>query len=205
MKTLIAAIVLSTYALGAMAQAGAPAAYQPCAACHGAVGQGDPAQNAPALAGQDAPYLERQLANFRSGLRGADPADTAGAQMRAMTATLEPAAAPQVAAWLAAQPAPQPAPAQGTDLRNGESIYHGRCGACHGGAGEGNPGLNSPRLNTLDAAYLKRQFANFLQGVRGSHPDDTYGRQMKMMAATLPGEKDLDDVIAFIHAQAQQD
>jgi hypothetical protein len=38
--------------------------------------------------------------------------------------------------------------------------------------------------------------------VRGAHPDDTYGRQMKMMSTSLPSDKDLDDVIAFIQSQA---
>ena len=41
------------------------------------------------------------------------------------------------------------------------------------------------------------QYQNFQQGLRGKHPDDTYGRQMQVMANSLPTEKDLDDVIAY--------
>ncbi len=55
----------------------------------------------------------------------------------------------------------------------------------------------------LDAAYLKHQYQNFQLGIRGTHPEDTYGRQMKMMATSLPTDKDLDDVIAYIQSLAK--
>ena len=56
-------------------------------------------------------------------------------------------------------------------------------------------------LAMLDAVYLKRQFQNFQRGLRGTHADDKFGRQMKMMSTALSADKDLDDVIAFIHSQ----
>ncbi len=89
------------------------------------------------------------------------------------------------------------------DLKNGNNYYQSKCGACHGGQAEGNPGLNAPGLAWLDAAYLKHQFQNFQLGVRGTHPGDTYGRQMKMMSTSLPTDKDLDDVIAYIQSLAK--
>jgi len=184
------------------ALAEAPAAYQTCVACHGAQGEGNTAMQAPALAGQDAAYIERQLRHFQSGVRGADPADTLGAQMAGMAAPLSTGDIEAVAAYLSALPPPAVTPAEGADLRNGNNFYHSKCGACHGGKAEGNPGLNAPGLAWLDSAYLKRQFEKFQQGLRGAHPDDTYGRQMKMMASTLPDEKTLDDVIAYMQSQA---
>jgi hypothetical protein len=39
--------------------------------------------------------------------------------------------------------------------------------------------------------------------VRGTDPQDVTGRQMAMMAKTLPTERDLDDVIAFIQQQGR--
>lgn len=57
------------------------ALYAPCAACHGADGLGNQTLKAPGLAGQADWYLLRQLENFRSGARGADPRDTEGQQM----------------------------------------------------------------------------------------------------------------------------
>ena len=80
----------------------------------------------------------------------------------------------------------------------GKKLYISNCAACHGGKGEGNTQLNAPSLKTTDAQYLKRQLQNFAAGIRGSHKEDKYGRQMAMMAKTLPNEQVVDDVIAFI-------
>jgi cytochrome c553 len=177
--------------------------YQPCSACHGAAGQGNAALGAPALAGQGAAYLERQLQHFKAGIRGADPRDTQGAQMKPMAGALAAADIPRLANFLAGLPRPVPTTTQAGDLKNGNNYYQSKCGACHGGQAEGNPGLNAPGLAWLDAAYLKHQYQNFQQGVRGTHPEDTYGRQMKMMATSLPADKDLDDVIAYVQSLAK--
>ena len=178
-------------------------AYASCVACHGASGEGNVALGAPALAGQYEAYLVRQLNNFRAGLRGADASDVRGMQMRGMSAILaDDAAVGDVAAYLAGltQQA-QNVETAGADMRNGENQYNGACGACHGGQAQGNVGLRAPRLAGLDAAYLKLQYQNFAAGIRGSHPDDRLGQQMKMMATMLPSEKDIDDVVAFIVSQ----
>ena len=53
-----------------------------CVACHGADGQGSAALNTPGLVEQDGDYLVRQLENFRTGVRGSDPRDIFGQQMR---------------------------------------------------------------------------------------------------------------------------
>jgi cytochrome c oxidase subunit 2 len=178
-------------------------AYASCVACHGASGEGNRALGAPALAGQYEAYLVRQLKNFRAGLRGADASDARGMQMRDMAVTLaDDTTVGNVAAHLAGlPPLAQNAETAGADMRNGENQYNGACGACHGGKAQGNVSLRSPRLAGLDAAYLKLQYQNFGAGIRGSHPDDRLGQQMKMMATMLPSEKDLDDVIAFIVSQ----
>jgi cytochrome c553 len=176
--------------------------YAGCVACHGESGAGNEALQAPALAGLDAVYLMRQLHNFKAGIRGADVTDTAGAQMRASAALLaDEAAMTDVTAYIASFPPPAVAPVAGADLRNGSNHYQASCGACHGGRAEGNTALFSPRLAGQHTAYLKRQYLNFREGLRGAHPDDKYGRQMKVMSAALPAAKDLDDVLGFIAAQ----
>ena len=64
------------------------ALYAPCAACHGAAGEGiQPLNGAPLRASNDW-YLQRQMHNFRSGIRGTKPIDTSGALMRPMSMTL---------------------------------------------------------------------------------------------------------------------
>ncbi len=189
---------------GAMADAPGKSEFSVCVACHGGNGEGNPALNSPALAGQDASYLVRQLNHFKSGVRGAKPEDSYGAQMRGMAASLATEKAVQdVAAYIAAMPAVPSREKPTGNLRNGENQYNGACGACHGGKAQGNPALNAPRLAGLDSAYLKRQYQNFAAGIRGTHPDDRFGRQMAMMATMLGSEQDLDDVIAFIHASSQ--
>jgi len=195
-------LALANVVQGADTSAGARV-YDSCMACHGAGGEGNVTVGGPALAGQHEAYLVRQLKNFRAGLRGADASDARGMQMRGMAAALaDDAAVGDVAAYLAGLPQQaQNAKTAGADMRNAENQYNAACGACHGGQAQGNVGLRSPRLAGLDAAYLKLQYQNFGTGIRGSHPDDRLGQQMKMMATMLPSEKDLDDVVAFIVSQ----
>ena len=62
--------------------------YATCAACHGPEAQGNLQLNAPRLAGQNDWYLVRQLNNFKSGLRGSQPKDAFGMQMKPMAGML---------------------------------------------------------------------------------------------------------------------
>jgi cytochrome c553 len=62
--------------------------YSACAACHGAKGEGNASLQTPALAARSDWYLVTQLANYKAGLRGADPRDSYGAQMRGVSAML---------------------------------------------------------------------------------------------------------------------
>jgi len=176
--------------------------YATCAACHGTRAEGNPSLGAPALAGQQPAYLQRQLLNFRTGLRGSHKDDSYGAQMRAgsQAALRDEKAIAAVAIYIAALPRTDVKPAGKFDARNGNNLYQGKCGACHGGQAEGNESLSAPRLAGLDATYIKRQHRNFGKGLRGAQPQDRYGKQMALMATTLASERELDDVIGYIHA-----
>ena len=59
-----------------------------CATCHGQDGKGQKVMNAPNLTLLQDWYLERQLKHFKEGIRGADPKDIFGQQMRPMAMTL---------------------------------------------------------------------------------------------------------------------
>ena len=198
---------LATCLMACLVSVGARAAtgqqvYATCAACHGVRAEGNPGLGAPALAGQQTAYLQRQLMNFRSGLRGSHKDDTYGAQMRAASQVVlrDDKTIAAVATYIAALPKTDVKPAGKFDARNGNNLYQGKCGACHGGQAEGNEALSAPRLAGLDAAYLKRQHRNFVKGLRGAQPQDRYGKQMALMATTLASERELDDVIGYIHA-----
>jgi len=62
--------------------------FVPCTACHGPDGKGLEALKAPALVNQADWYIVAQLKSFRAGMRGTDPSDITGLQMRPMSLTL---------------------------------------------------------------------------------------------------------------------
>ncbi len=64
------------------------ATYATCLACHGPDGKGNDLLNAPSLVNQHDWYQLVQLKNFKSGVRGSNPQDIAGAQMRPMSMLL---------------------------------------------------------------------------------------------------------------------
>lgn len=64
------------------------AAYAVCASCHGPDAGGMEQMGGPALAGQSDWYLVRQIENYQQGLRGYDPKDIYGNQMKPMASTL---------------------------------------------------------------------------------------------------------------------
>lgn len=73
---------------GGDAAAGKATYTKVCAACHGPAAKGMQALKAPALAGQADWYMKAQLDKFRTGVRGADPRDVTGAQMKGMAVSL---------------------------------------------------------------------------------------------------------------------
>ena len=170
---------------------------QICASCHGEKAKGNDVVDSPAIAGQSAEYLKRQLINFSSGKRGANPEDRVGGQMVEMAKLLKTDEQQNnMASYLSSLSPAQATPSKG-DAANGFKYYQA-CGSCHGANAEGNEALHTPRLAGLSAEYLKRQQQNFINGFRGGHKDDLYGRQMAIMASTMTDEKILTDVIAYI-------
>lgn len=173
-------------------------AYAVCSSCHGAQGEGNALLNAPRLAGQEAWYIKSQLKNFKQGLRGTGD-DTFGAQMAPMASTLPDAVAiNNVAAYIASLPTGDSAVTISGDTERGEYLFD-TCRSCHGEDGKGIWALNAPRLNGIDDWYLVRQLENYKQGIRGSHPQDLYGKQMALLSGTLRSEQDIKDVVAYIN------
>lgn len=176
------------------------AMYAVCAACHGQNGEGNVTLNAPRLAGQEDWYMRRQLNYFKAGVRGSDPRDVYGAQMRPMASTLATdAMVANVAAYIESLPA---TPAQDTitgDVANGRKLFEPTCGVCHSANGEGIWAVNAPKLAGMNDWYLARQLQNFKNGIRGTHPDDEYGFQMTSMVQALADDQAINDVVAYIN------
>ncbi len=174
--------------------------YKLCASCHGFKGQGNKLVNAPSLAGREGWYLERQLRNFRDGIRGTAADDTPGRTMATMTAGLaDDGKIADLVAYIATLPsAPRKVHVDG-DAATGKGLY-AACAACHGSNAEGNAALNAPALKGIDDWYQVAQIEKFRAGQRGAHPQDTYGQQMAPMAKILADEKALRDVAAYVYS-----
>ena len=188
-----------TQALAAADPHAGAAQYAVCAACHGAAGEGNPALNAPRLAGQEAWYLRRQLHAFRDGVRGAHERDTYGAQMRPFAAMLaDDTSIRNLSAYVESLPGQAMQAAVAGDVDRGRRLY-GTCASCHGREGQGIWALNAPRLADMSDWYLVRQLLNFQNGVRGTHRQDFYGWQMATFADSLKNERSINDVVAYIN------
>jgi cytochrome c oxidase subunit 2 len=175
------------------------ALYAVCSACHGANGEGNMALNAPKITGQEDWYLERQLTNFRHGVRGSNSKDTYGAQMAPMAAILvDDTAVKNVVAYINSLPDTDALATISGDVARGEEIYV-TCKSCHGQAGQGLWALNAPRLKGINDWYMARQLVNYKRGTRGSHPQDLYGKQMTLITVMLRDEQAIHDVVAYIN------
>jgi cytochrome c oxidase subunit 2 len=175
------------------------ALYAVCSACHGSEGEGNKAVNAPKLAGQERTYLERQLINYKSGVRGSGEGDTLGQQMAGMAATLaDEKAVRDVVAYINTLPDNRPETTVTGNAENGKDFYT-TCQYCHGPEGQGYWTMNAPRLSGMDDWYMAEQLRKFRDGVRGSHPRDMYGRQMAMMADLFQDEQTVADLVAYLN------
>ena len=211
MKTLIRSGVLLLITLGAgpaVLAAGdvvkGKALYNICAACHGANAEGTAALNAPANAGQDPWYMTRQLKNFRAGIRGADPDDTFGAQMRPMAMMLSSDQdIADVVAYITSLDLPEPPQTVDGDVELGKQAYE-TCIPCHGEFGQGAQALDAPRLSNQHDWYIVRQLENFKAGIRGGHQNDIYGAQMRIMSQMLESDERVRAVAAYIATMGYQ-
>jgi len=171
-----------------------------CAGCHGLQGEGNEDVPAPKLAGQEDWYLSRQMRYFLDGVRGSDSNDIHGARMATMAGALrDERAIADVTAFIGTLPDTLPRVTLAGDPANGQSLY-AICGACHGAGGEGNAGLSSPRLIRMDDWYIAAQLRAYLDGTRGTHPDDSYGRQMAPIVGVLTSQQAIADVVAYINS-----
>ncbi len=178
--------------------------YATCVACHGEQGQGNQAMNAPRLNHLEPVYVAAQLAKFRSGVRGGAGSTATSMQMAPMAATLaDDQAVADVATYIATLESTASTSTVEGDVKMGADYYNQLCGACHGAGAVGNPALNSPRLAGGDDWYMQAQLLAFRSGQRGSNPDDTTGKQMRAMAAILPNEQAVNDVVAYLHSLEQ--
>lgn len=178
--------------------------YDTCTPCHGAQGEGNASLSAPAIAGLPQWYLRDQLVKFKGGVRGAHPDDVEGHRMRPMARTLyKEGDVESVAEYVASFPAVAAvASLPGGDPAAGETRYTSLCIACHGPSGKGNEALHAPAIAQQADWYMLKQLRKYKSGLRGAHPEDIYGSQMRAMSLILEDEKAMLDVIAYVRTLA---
>ena len=170
-----------------------------CLVCHGNNANGNVAIRAPKISGVEPWYIARQLDSFVSGQRGTMPADAPGHEMGPIGMRLKQEGQTDAAVQFigSLQSRPPAATIQGNVAR-GRELY-AACSACHGASGEGNSTMQAPALAQRSDWYLVTQLDNFRQGLRGADTRDSYGAQMRAVAAVLPDDKAVTDVVAFIN------
>ena len=173
-----------------------------CIKCHGSNGAGKVDIAAPAIAGLPSWYVEAQLKNFKSGIRGLHAQDEGGLRMYPMSQWLRDEADQKSVAAYVASLAPAETPhtleKQGDPARG--AGYFAVCSACHGADGAGNQGMGAPPLVGQNDWYLYSSIKKYKGAIRGSGKGDPFGAAMIGMVATLPNDDAILDVIAHIQS-----
>lgn len=202
----LCAFILMSCSAFQVAAEGDPAAgkalFPVCTACHGPLGQGNQAMNAPKLAGQESWYIIKQMQLFQNDARGTAPGDMHGMQMAAMAKgpqLMSEQALADLAAYIGTFPNEPPMKTVEGDIANGKTLY-AVCAACHGQNAEGLEAMAGPRLVGQNDWYMVAQIKKFQQRQRGYHNMDHGGRQMQPMVMMLTDDKSINDVVAYINS-----
>ena len=159
-------VFVIAFAMGTLSSAfGGSLSVDRCTWCHGATGQGY--ATAPRLAGQQAEYIKRQLANFHHRVRDAP---FSRQFMWGATQALSDAEADQLAQYFSALPAQPARDGSSNIVAAGRLIYKNgapeadipACSACHGPQAEGASAV--PRLAGLSFYYLRRRLVQWGEG-----------------------------------------
>jgi cytochrome c oxidase subunit 2 len=198
-KHWIVLIVLGIEAVLAAGSARAENEFDYCVLCHGAEANGNFGIRAPKISGVEPWYLSRQLENFAAGVRGVPAEDAAGHEMGPVGMRLKHEGTLEAAVeYIGTLKSKRPAPTVNGDVARGKALYV-NCAGCHGVNGEGNQTLNAPALAARSDWYMVAQLANYQKGLRGADDRDVYGAQMRAIVSTLPDEKAITDVVAYIN------
>jgi len=155
-----------------------------CAACHSADGNSvNPVW--PSLAGQNASYISKQLADFKSGARK-------NAIMMGMSAALTQEDMNDLGAYYASQTI-KGGEAAADKVTMGEMLYRAgnaekgliACTACHGPMGGGIATSGFPAVSGQHAVYVEQQLNDFASGTRANDPN----RMMRDIAEKLSADE----------------
>ena len=145
-----------------------------CAACHGPDGN-SPVDMYPKIAGQHAPYIYKQLREYKLGMETGGKQGRNNSIMFGMVAALSDQDMKDLAAYFASQKmksgtTPEDVIARGEKLYRGGDADRGiaSCIACHGPRGSGNSLGGFPKISYQHANYLKTTLQEFRDGKRAN-------------------------------------
>jgi cytochrome c553 len=165
-----------------------------CAACHGPDGNSANPQW-PSIAGQNAPYIVKQLQAYKDGTRS-------NVLMSGQAAALSDEDMRDLAVFYTEQAIAPRTVANEEMLDKGERLYRGgdaesnvaACTACHGPTGRGNPAAAYPLLKGQHATYTAAQLRAYADGQRKS---DGPTRIMRQIAARMRTD-DIEALASYI-------
>lgn len=169
-----------------------------CAACHGPDGN-SLVPIYPKLAGQSAPYIAKQLADFKLGMTSGGKEGRVDPVMGGMTMALTAQDMADLAAYFSAQ---TPTANTGTSANEvGKNLYLGgdaargvtACIACHGVNGKGMATAGFPSIASQNSAYIKSQLEKFRSGARANDK----AKMMQNIAIKLE-DKDIEALTEYI-------
>jgi len=179
------ALAGSAHAAGPLDERGALQSVT-CAACHGPAGNSR-SSAMPIIAGQDAAYLKKQIADYAAGKR-------LSAEMEPYAKQVLNIGVDDVAAYFASrrrEPTPIQSPADA--VARGRSAA-AQCAVCHGPQGQGDVAKLIPSLAGQAPGYLREQMLLFKQDRRS--PGDPVVTAVKALLKTIPDET-LGDLAAY--------
>jgi len=172
--------------------------WEGCGECHGLAGVA-PNGHFPNLAAQDPFYLEKEMEDFRTGLRRNDHGQMGHAARRARGKTLA-----AIVRYFASLPPPPPSPDKlpRTIVREGRALLATgdrirkvpACEGCHGP--DPTPRFIAGRLDAQPAAYLEKELEDFRSGRRANDP-----RRMMQIIARRMSRAQITAVSRYLASQ----
>ena len=142
--------------------------FELCSTCHGRDGHGSRDGTVPAIAGQVAPVLVRQLIEFRDDRRHSIRVQGFMAHHQLSLQNLS-----DVAAYVSGLSPRQPSLSRETPRSvRGAALFQNLCARCHGSHAQGDPDARVPRLAAQHSAYLAEQLRDAAEGRRPSMEHD---------------------------------
>ena len=172
-----------------------------CLLCHGANANGNYGIRAPKISGMEPWYLARQLENFAAGARGAAARGRAGHEMGPVGMRAESGRHARRRGGVhrhARVEAAARRPSAG-DVAHGKNALRDLRGLSRREGRRQRRRCRRRRWRRARTGISSTQLANYQKGLRGADERDTYGAQMRAIVATLPDEKAIADVVAYIN------